>query len=266
MIVVDGRRIDIPGVVSTCWDDDPSLAVTSHGGKPRKTKWIRAVVIHTTKGIPGGKIRKPQYLLPGAGSPGMAAEANARYWRTLKDDDYAGAHLLIDYDGSVVNTADLYRMLTYHATSVNEVAVGIEIVQRNDAGMYTVQKETLVKVCRFLAETFGIQEQVQWPYHGSSRPVPRLVAGAKDVVGFFGHRDQTSNRGPGDPGDIMIQALLDDGFEAVDFATDQDKERWKERQRQLGMPEPACDGVPGPKTVEILKEKGHPHGLWRRAA
>jgi hypothetical protein len=198
MIVIDGSRTDIPGLVTRCWDDDPALRATAHGGGPRGAPWVRSVVLHTTRGVPGGRDARPQVLHAGAGAPGGAA-ANAHYWHGLKADAYAGAHLVVDADGSVLCTADLVREQTWHATSVNGVSVGVELVQGADAGLYTVQLDAAVRLCDFLAARLGIQRQYHAPYRGSAHPVPRLAAGGADCVGFFGHRDQTSNRGPGDP-------------------------------------------------------------------
>ena len=52
-------------------------------------------------------------------------------------------------------------------------------------------------------------------------------------MGIFGHRDVTTNRGLGDPGDAIFERLASAGYEAVDFAASQDIETWKLRQEEL---------------------------------
>lgn len=263
MIIFDGSRIEIPGVVSTCPDDDARLQMQPHCGARRPAgSRPHCFVVHTTKGIPGGKKTTPQRLLPGKGAPGNAAEANAYYWNGLKGADYAGAALVIDRDGSLVNTCDVVRDQTWHATSVNAVSIGIEIVQADDATLYASQCDTLVATIVELSRRLGIQLQYHAPYHGSARPVPRFASGAHDVYGVFGHRDQTTNRGAGDPGDFVFDALRAAGFEAFDFARDEDKQVWRARQRDLGVAAEDCDGVPGPQTVARLRSYAYVDGLW----
>jgi len=99
-------------------------------------------------------------------------------------------------------------------------------------------------------------------------PVPRftlsLVAAGTplaDVVGIVGHRDLTANRGSGDPGDALMDALAAAGCERMDFARRQDLLVWKQRQRDLGIV--AADGVPWPATVASLEAKGYADGIWQ---
>ena len=80
-----------------------------------------------------------------------------------------------------------------------------------------------------------------------------------DMIGLYGHRSQTNNRGNGDPGDFIFQALEAAHYEKFDFAGEQDLLVWKDRQSRLGL---KADGVPGPTTRMHLKKSGHAHGLW----
>ena len=82
---------------------------------------------------------------------------------------------------------------------------------------------------------------------------------AKSVVGVYGHRNQTRNRGPGDPGDIIFDALLKAGYKGMNFDSRDDIKFWKDVQTMLGT---SADGVPGPGTAQALKAKGYAHGLW----
>ena len=81
-----------------------------------------------------------------------------------------------------------------------------------------------------------------------------------DVVGIVGHRDLTSNRGQGDPGDAIMSALWKVGCQRLSFECYEDIIVWKQRQAVLGVA--YLDGIPGPHTVELLKRAGHKDGLW----
>jgi hypothetical protein len=73
---------------------------------------------------------------------------------------------------------------------------------------------------------------------------------------------QTTNRGKGDPGPWIFNALKNAGYELFDFDNGDDKEVWKARQKALGFADKDCDGVPGPATVRALKAANKPHGIW----
>jgi hypothetical protein len=75
----------------------------------------------------------------------------------------------------------------------------------------------------------------------------------------------SNNRGAGDPGDAITEMLITAGYESFNFAHDEDKETWMERQEKLGI---LPDGVPGPWTSNAimehptLAEAGNALGLW----
>src|SRR5438132_150261 len=58
-------------------------------------------------------------------------------------------------------------------------------------------------------------------------------AGGPDCVGVFGHRNNTSLRGRGDPGDAIWTALAAFGFEGVDHDGGEDLELGRARQAVL---------------------------------
>ncbi len=278
-LVIDGGLVQVPGLTIQNFYDDPSfrLRIPNDGGPAHKRKV--AVVVHSTHGTPGGDDQRPQKVLPGAGVPGQAAEANIHYW--TRSDANAGAHLLVDFDGTVICTADLVREITWHAESVNDVTISIEMVQGlhgKSTKPYTLQdyayfyeRQLVVLVLLVDAITrhpkIRIQQQVQSPYHGSAHPVPRLHAGGSDCVGVYMHRDQTSGRGPGDAGNCILEAFLKAGYEPVDFATNTDLAMWKPRQLALNALGAVLkvDGVAGLATADaIQKYRGHPDGIWRQ--
>jgi hypothetical protein len=221
--------------------------------------WIRAIVLHTVH----GKVGK---LLPGIKSS-TRAEAYAKYQANTSRDvswDYT-----IDTDGTVVVSNDPVRFYTWHATTVNPWTIGIEFVQDDNGDMYEGQMEAGVKfldtLTKYLADADNpIQRQT--PVTPDGKPVrgtiPRIVNAeeAKKVVGLYGHRNQTSNRGPGDPGDYIFEYLLRAGYKGFDLNAQADLLFWKDVQNKLGFAPADCDGVPGRKTATAVKSQNH--GLW----
>src|SRR3712207_974384 len=121
--VIDGQQEDVLGLSVRSWLDDPALRLEiGEDGRPRFTRWIRAITLHTTRGIPGGRDHRPQKILPGVGPTLGAAERIAKSW--AMETRQAGAHLIVDFDGSIVCLADLKREVAYHAGEVNEVTIG----------------------------------------------------------------------------------------------------------------------------------------------
>lgn len=205
-LIVDGVAAIVPGLVVVNFLDDPSLRLKmgNDGRARRPGKHVRRVVLHTTRGVPGGRDQRPQVIHPGLGPPGHAAEDNAHFW--ARDPHCAGAHLVVDYDGSVVQTADVAREVSYHAGNVNGDTIGIEIVQGSDAGLYEGQLACVVALVEHLCKRFGLERTVQWPYRGAGLPVAAVL----------GHRDVSDDRGKGDPGDRVYELLLAAGFSAID--------------------------------------------------
>jgi hypothetical protein len=257
-VVINGKAEAVPGLACSSWLDDPTLRLKAgEDCRRRFTRWIRGIVLHTTKGIPGGRDQRAQEIRPGLGAPVGAGLRTARFWSG--DGRNAGAHLVVDFDGSVACLADLQTEAAYHAGEVNEVTIGIEIYQGGAAELYAGQLDVVVALLDWLTARFGIQRQM--PLAGKRDLVRRIAVGAKDVVGIYGHRHVTTNRGPGDPGDAVFERLARAGYEAFDFDEGEDLARWKRRQEELGLDPEHCDGIPGPGTTALLRAAGHPHGL-----
>lgn len=257
-VIVNGKRELVPGLKITNWLDNPCLRLRKgEDFRSRKTKWVRQVVLHTTKGIPGGNDQRDQVILPGLGPFMDAGVACARWWS--KSVESAGAHLVVDFDGQVFCCVDLETEAAHHARHANDTSIGIEIYQGRHAEMYEGQLEATVRLVDFLTRRFQIQRQIPHQYIG---PVHRLMdhREIEDVVGVLGHRDLDNRRGRGDPGPRIMNMLGLAGYEPVDFDQRKDLEEWRRRQTRLGIPKP--DGVPGPKTVAALLAMGKPHGLW----
>jgi hypothetical protein len=240
--------------------DDPKCKLGPRSCRKRGTdeqKGLCGIIVHTTGGIPGGKDLRPQLLKAGAGPNTKAGSKYAQMWQTDLSK-FGGAHLVVDFDGKVYQCCDLLLDAAYHAELANGRSIGIEVCQnRADAGLYEAQIEANVKLVSWLTAQFGIQRQIcALPYEG--KPVTCL-AGKLTRYGVFGHRNLTSRRGSGDPGDYLLQALSDAGYEEFDFDAEEDLETWKNRQGSLGV---KADGMPGPATVAALKEAGYHNGIW----
>jgi hypothetical protein len=215
-----------------------------------------SIIIHTTRGIPGGKDLRPQVLHSGEGPDTNAGPRMAKTWQTDLSK-FGGSHLIVDKNGLVWQCCDLLLDAAYHCQAGNGHSIGIEVVQGSDAGLYEAQIETTTLLVNWLTARFGIQRQIcQLPYRG--KPV-ECLEGKLTRYGVFGHRNLTSTRGAGDPGDYLLQALQNAGYEDFDFNMEEDLETWKNRQGELGID---SDGVPGPGTVQALKEAGYQDGLW----
>lgn len=270
-LLISGRRVPVPGVKVVTYLDDPKLALRvgrpdgNNDGRKRRGA-VSKVILHTTKGIPGGKDRRPQDIRQGMGPDAKGDERVARFWST--DPTPSGAHLTVDHDGSVAQHADLAAVAAYHATAVNDVSIGIEVYQGAGAELYSGQLEVVRKVVDVITMEFGIQRQFHAPYR--RRPLDRLDEANGDgptCVGVFGHRDQTDRRGAGDPGDAIFDVLALAGYEAFDFDRNSDRETWNTRQREINArlavgQRIAVDGIPGPATVAALRALGYAGGLW----
>lgn len=259
-----GEKTEIvAGLPCSSWHDDPAnipRLTMGQDARQRSTSWVRGIVLHTTKGVPGGKDQRPQDIRSGIGPSLGAAARVARFWSN--DPGQAGAHLVVDHDGSIVCVADLLLDRAFHAGTVNDCTIGVEIYQGNAAEMYAAQLAQVVKLVDWLTVRFGIQRQIPSAYQGA---IARLAAGGRDIVGVYGHRDVTENRGLGDPGNAIFELLASAGYEARDFEKKEDLAEWKKRQSDLNASLQAAldvDGIPGSATRQALLAAGRPAGMW----
>lgn len=252
-LLIDGREYPVDDLVVTTYVDDPRLKRGREDGRRRPKTRVTKIVNHSTKGIPGGGNRTPQRLREGGVDRGKEFDV-AKFWSTSPGS--SGAHTVVDTDGSVGQVADLQLVMMFHATVVNETSVGNELFQLADGSLYEETVHAGVRLVKHQCLAFGIPMQLHHPYRG---PVDRLMDGGRDCYGVFGHRDITHRRGPGDPGDLLINLLIAEGFEVFDFSAGEDRRVWAKRQRELGVLE---DGLPGPITMQALRERGFAHGQW----
>jgi hypothetical protein len=264
-LIIGGRIVDVPGVLVVNYLDDPRLRLSERLRRPRSGD-ARGAILHSESGDdPHVVLELDAPADPNHGAHLVAAD---------EADAHAGTphsqHLILGGDTTVFQCADLATEVTYHARQANEWTVGIEIEDRavllpdpfglkpyptgQARAFRRPQLCALVRLMDVITRELGIQRQVQRVYRG---PIDRLAGGR--VRGIYGHRDQTDERGPGDPGDAPIAMLLEAGYEGVNYGKREDEARWSERQRGLGV---ADDGDPGPQTCAAIKRSGRPRGMW----
>lgn len=256
-LIIDGKRVPYAKRAVLDYVSNPRLALGPEDRRLRHTRWIRQIVLHTTKG------EWPSRLLPGYGPDTNSGDAVARWWRA--DHGHAGAHLVVDWDGTITCHADLVRDAAFHAGPANETSIGIEIYQGGapDHAVYEGQLLAVVELVDWMTGHFHIQRQM--PPTSTAGIIHRcsFVGGLKRIVGVIGHRHITRDRGCGDPGDHVFDCLAEAGYEEMELEPRQDDRRtWLDRQRALGMTGVDCDGIPGPHTVDMLQAAGHRGGLW----
>jgi hypothetical protein len=213
-LVIGGKRVPVPGITDgATWLDDPARAPRVTDGKPRDASKVRGIVLHTSRGV-RGSVRE-------GARPSSRAETLALYQaRTEREVSW---HLTVDTDGTVLQQADAALWTAWHASHANGWTVGIECVQQPDSGdLYRVQVVALVAVVEALCGALAIPRRV--PVDAHLRPLAGPVRAWQSAgeggrgekwPGVLGHRNLTKNRGAGDPGDGVFEALLAAGFEAA---------------------------------------------------
>lgn len=267
-IVVGGRVIPIEGMRIDNFVDNPKLHLDGRDYKRRGVgDWPRQWILHTTKG------EWPQQLLDGVGPP-LAAESVLEFWQD--DPEHSGAHLVVDGD-SALCCADLLTEAAHHATKCNPHSVGVEMYQERGG---VIRKTTIANTVRltFVGMTaLNLPLQMASDAYVPGKIIPRLRDGGADFVGIFGHRDQAwrfayqlpahvrekyptgyANRGRGDPGDAIGEALVAAGVELMHCEGREDRAIWRRRQSALNRlgERLVVDGIAGPKTVLAMKRRG----------
>ena len=247
-LLINGARVQVPAVRVIGPGDEPWCALAPGDYRMRQTTWVRSIVVHATGGY------AHQHIKTGAG-PGGRAKAVAEFWRG--DPVHSGAHVVVDADGSVACLADLATVCAYHATVSNDWSIGIEMVQMPDGGIYEATFDSTVKVLGVIADHFGISRQFACDAY-TGHPIARLLDGGPHVVGAYGHRNNTEQRGWGDPGDEIWRRLALDGWTGVLLAKDQDISLGMRRQAALNArgAHLVVDGVLGPASIAEMRRQG----------
>lgn len=254
-IVIGNKKIEIPGLKTVSFlDGVPSVKEINHSSARHES--IHMIVAHTHKGIHG-------QLLTGMGPNSTVDDALIHYQVTT--DRAVSWDYTVDKNGDVTAQSDPLRVFSWQATVVNPRSLGFEMIQNENGDTYEGEVAQAVLLIDALTALLGIQRQICWDSsHGTPKQgvVKRLQDGGQDVVGIVGHRNISTDRGPGDPGDYIFAALKAAGYEFFDLDKAEDTKIWKARQQALGIPVASCDGIPMKGTVAALKAAGHKNGLW----
>jgi hypothetical protein len=205
----------------------------------------------------------PEKVLAGAGPRG-AEERAAINW--ANDTRHSGVQLVTGHDGRTANLADLLRRAAWHNGNyyANLRSWGHEVCELYGGGVYQAALDAAVAVTLVDTRVLGVQWQCPRAYKNNT-PLPRFANGGVDLVGVFGHRDVSDNRGRWDPGDIVFDMLEAAGFERFDFYAGEDLDVWKKRQewlKTMGVYTGAIDGIAGAGTTKALRMLGYPDGIW----
>jgi hypothetical protein len=272
-LLIDGQLVPVAGLNITppASHGGPAWAKLDPGDYTMRVPrlWVRQIIIHTTGGL------WPQPVLPGR-APGGHAQRIAEMWQGADrgggDRVHSAAQLIVDFDGSVACLCDLALVAAYHAEASNPWSIGIEMSTWPHGEISEATLKATAKLVDALCwPTFPIPRQMpRGPYRnepiarmeiGGHAGTPRRQLGGPNLCGVFGHRDNTSTRGQGDPGDAIFKELDAMGFERVDFHTFEDLLAGKERQAFLNSrgARLTVDGIVGPKSLLAAENQGYRH-------
>ena len=216
-LIIDGRRYPVPGVRVVTYLDDPVRCPRVTKGNARPASAATAVMLHASRGRSG-------VVVPGSRESDKAAKLVRYQVRSERDASWC---ITIGSAGDVWQQCDAATFATWHATVANQWSVGLELAQTADTPDLTqAQVDACVAVVRVLCEALRIPLRVPVVGHDGdswsvcNKPVrawqSRKQGGeARAVSGVLGHRNVTTSRGKGDPGDGVFLALLASGFAGV---------------------------------------------------
>jgi hypothetical protein len=272
-LLLSGRLITVEGlhIVPPASHGGPSWNALHPGDFATRAAPISLGVLHTTGG------NWPQPVLPGAGEPGHARQI-LDMWagrdRGGGELVHSAAPLVVDLDGTIYCAADIAAAAAYHAQAVNARSVGIEMCTHPDGAIRqaTLEATALLVAALTWSGRRGsglLPIPAQMPrnrYEG--KPMRRLElkgvqTDGRGLVGVIGHRDQTSRRGYGDPGDVIWSRLAAWGFEPVDYDAGEDLQLGRARQATLraGGARIDVDGIVGPASLAAAAAQGYRR--WR---
>lgn len=220
-LVLNGGRVDIEGIESTCFLDDPRLGFTNKRDFTKRKGVPQSICLHTRMGVWPQKIVK---------------SVKNRRWdevaarRGSADDRTASWHISVDADGSFVCHLDLVTIEAYHASQTNPYSIGIEMYQTLDGTITEATLRTTVTLCNTIVHELGMEKKFpssdkickefarpdgKWNKY-RKRAYMKGGQSGKNFSGVFGHRNATRNRGKGDPGDAIFELLESEGYIAID--------------------------------------------------
>lgn len=219
-VVIGGREVAIGGgLVGETFVERPELHLlrAGHDVRPRKAhEHVRFGVAHTTQGI------AIPALQPGKGPDVGRDRFVVEMWR--KSRRPAGAHVVVDFDASIVCAADLLTEAASHAGSVNGSSWGLEVCQRprhklagkivpgSGGEVWEAQIAAAALVIDVVAGELGLPRTVAVRSDREFGVELRYCGSFADAlpaaVGLWGHCNVSRNRGPGDPGPWIARELV----------------------------------------------------------
>lgn len=258
-LLIDGKLVDVPGVKILAPRGEPWNFVKK--GQSRTTR-PQLKILHKTVADDPEKIDEQPPAADYARDWGRARQT-IEYWQSKQ---LSGTHLVTGHTGDTVCTEDLVRFIGWHANSANNRSWGHEIKEYVGGRVHRAAIEAAVAITLVDTSAIGVQWQCPKRYI-PNRPFPRFSNGGVDLIGVFGHRDVTDQRGYHDPGDAVFDMLEAKGFERFDFYAGQDLEVWSARQEWLakeGWYKGPIDGIAGAGTTRALAACGFPDGIYAR--
>ncbi len=282
-LLVGGQLVDIPGltIYAPASVDGPSFnRLSPEDYAMRPSTWVQYLVLHTTGGL------WPQPIHVGSGPGGHAREI-LDMWdgqdRGNGKKIHSGAPLVVDFDGTIYCDQDIVRCAAHAAEGANPSSVSIEMCTLPNGGIYRGTLEATAQLV--VALTWGrrgapgilpIPFQIpRVPY--ANAPLRRCETGngatrhqlaPSDLVGIIGHRNNTSERGYGDPGEEIFALLANLGAELIDYDAREEQDLAKQRQARLNQLDAKAgvtlrplviDGIVGPASINAMKR----NGFWR---
>lgn len=208
-LIINGRRVPVPGVRVVTWEDDPRVPQAVHGA-PREAHEVKGSVAHTSRGKDARVERE-------TGSPAKGLRV-ARYLGRANRKKVS-AHLVVAGEGTVYQMADLATWRANHAGTANGHTFGVEVAQDNDDPSLTrAQVAAFVAVMHAAHDAMGLPKCV--PMVDGVHVVADVRAWLsrksggeqRTFAGCAGHRCTSASRGRGDPGDVLMEALRASGF------------------------------------------------------
>lgn len=195
-LVIRGEQVEVAGLKIINFLDEPALSLDmpNDGNRRPMGAEVKAIILHTTV----GKNHDPVVVRAAAPPAAHLARRVIKGWQ--RTDRRAGAHLVVDADGTVFCIADLADDMTYSASGANASTVAVEVCQQQRGDLFVAQLDALALLVEAIVEKFGLPRRVCFPYL-------RVRPGILEERGVYGHRDVSDNRGSGDPSDAVMRVF-----------------------------------------------------------
>lgn len=238
----DGLNVEVPGVAVT-----PLLQTQQ---TTARTVAPRAIFLHTNTG-------ERHRIETRAGDDPRAEQLQEYAGRTTRAASWDFAT-----DGDSISVSNLLlQRFTWGQGAPNPYSITIEMTVANGV----LDTRTLRNTCDLVDTlTAVLRIQRQMPIADEIGVIDRLApsqGNGRDCTGIFEHRNAAfrGERGAWDAGEAILRELATRGYERFAFNRGQDLDVWRERQRDLGIPQ---TGVPLLPTADALAARGYACGLW----